>query len=391
MAQKNTPPVPERKIKRLKNANGQGTVYFSKSRNRYIAQFYDIKNKRRTKICRRQSDAQTWLDEQKRVRHYGQSTYTPNPNMKISEFLTQWVEHRKNSIAPETYRNYKSTIENRIKPAIGDVKTKDLSPQSVESLIGDLIRDGYKPGTIKGVYAVLRAAFRYAVRMGDLNTNPIAKVSAPSSQSTAIKHIPKSDFEKIYREASLHPYLHARVEVGMMMGLRPGEVRGLRWSDINWDERNLTIERQLQRVKDEGLVFRQVKQKESRTIPLSQTQIHILKTHFDFQEMNTEDWVENLGLIFPNTIGKPLDAKREHTWWKSLLKRADVGEYSLYQMRKTAFTHFANLGVPQATLLAYSGHSNISTIYKHYAFATTEAMDSAIAGMDSIRPTTSGN
>ena len=391
MAHRNTPPVPERKIKRLKNANGQGTVYFSKSRNRYIAQFYDIKNKRRTKICRRQSDAQTWLDEQKRVRHYGQSTYTPNPNMKISEFLTQWVEHRKNSIAPETYRNYKSTIDNRINPAIGDVKTKDLTAQAVESLIGDLIREGYKPGTIKGVYAVLRAAFRYAVRMGDLNTNPIAKVSAPSSQSITIKHIPKSDFEKIYRAASLHPYLHARVEVGMMMGLRPGEVRGLRWTDINWDERNLTIERQLQRVKDEGLVFRPVKQKESRTIPLSETQVNILKTHLDFQQMNTEGWVEDLGLIFPNTIGKPLDAKREHNWWKSLLKRADVGEYSLYQMRKTAFTHFANLGVPQATLLAYSGHSNISTVFKHYAFATSEAMDSAIAGMDSIRPTTSSN
>jgi integrase len=177
----------------------------------------------------------------------------------------------------------------------------------------------------------------------------------------------------------------------MMIGLRPGEVRGLRWSDLNWDERTLTIERQLQRVKAEGLVFRQVKQKEARTIPLSETQIHILKTHFDFQQMSNEGWVEDLGLIFPNTIGKPLDAKREHNWWKSLLKRAGVGEYSIYQMRKTAFTHFANLGVPQATLLAYSGHSKISTIYKHYAFATTEAMDSAIAGMDSIRPTTSSN
>ena len=391
MAQRNTPPVPERKITRLKNANGQGTVYFSKSRNRYIAQLYDIRNIRRTKICRRQSDAQKWLDEQKRVRYFGQTTYTPNPNMRISEFLTQWVEHRKNSIAPETYRNYKGTIENRIKPVIGDIKTKDLTPQAVESLIGNLIKEGYKAGTIKGVYAVLRAAFRYAVRMGELNLNPIAKVSTPSSQSTAIKHIPKSDFEKIYREAMLHPYLHARVEVGMMMGLRPGEVRGLRWADINWEERTLTIERQLQRVKDEGLVFRQVKQKGARTIPISEDQMQILKTHLDFQKMNTEGWVEDLGLIFPNTLGKPLDAKREHDWWKSLLKRAGVSDYSIYQMRKTAFTHLANLGVPQAILLEYSGHSNISTVFKHYVSATSEAMHSAIAGMDSIRPTTSGS
>ena len=143
MAHRNTPPVPERKITRLKNANGQGTVYFSKSRNRYIAQFYDIRNIRRTKICRRQSDAQKWLDEQKRVRHYGQTTYTPNPNMKLGEFLTQWVEHRKNSIAPETYRNYKGTIENRIKPAIGDIKTNS-NPENLKTLSKQKARDEVK-------------------------------------------------------------------------------------------------------------------------------------------------------------------------------------------------------------------------------------------------------
>jgi len=107
--------------------------------------------------------------------------------------------------------------------------------------------------------------------------------------------------------------------------------------------------------------------------------------------MEKHNWSSDDGLIFPNTLGKPLDAKRDHKWWKEILKRAGVSDYTIYQMRKTAFTHFANLGTSQATLLAYSGHSNISTVMKHYAFATSESMDIALAGMDQLRPDISGN
>lgn len=387
----NKPPRPARTTKKEKNANGQGTVYWSESRKRWISQFTDVQGKRRSKVCLRKTEAQTWLEEQKRAKQFGQSTYSPYPNMTVKTFLNQWVEIQKQSIAPETYRSYKGTINVRIIPVIGEVKANSLTAQAVEALLGKMISDGYKPGTINGVYAVLRAAYRYAVRMGDLTINPMSKVRKPRGESVPTKHIPKLDFNKIYIEASLNPYLHARVEVGMMMGLRPGEVRGLKWTDVNWDESLITIERQLQRVTSEGLVYRPVKQREIRRIPVSTVQIQILKTHFDYQQMEKHNWVTDEGLIFPNTLGKPLDAKRDHKWWKELLKRANVPNYTIYQMRKTAFTHFANLGTSQATLLAFSGHSNLSTVMKHYAFATSEAMDIALAGMDELRPKTSEN
>lgn len=387
----NTPPRPARTVKREKNANGQGTVYWSESRKRWISQFTDVQGKRRSKVCIRKVDVQSWLDEQKRAKQFGQSTYSPYPNMTVGVFLNQWVEHHRQSIAPETYRSYKTTIDLRIIPTLGSIKANSLTAQAIEGLLGQMISKGYKPGTVNGVYAVLRAAYRYAVRMGDLTINPMSKVKKPRGESVPTKHIPKADFKKIYIEASLNPYLHARVEVGMMMGLRPGEVRGLRWSDIDWDDRLITIERQLQRVSNEGLVFRPVKQREVRRIPISEAQVQILKTHLDYQQMEKHNWSSDDGLIFPNTLGRPLDAKRDHKWWKEILKRAGVADYTIYQMRKTAFTHFANLGTSQATLLAYSGHSNISTVMKHYAFATSESMDIALAGMDQLRPDISGN
>ncbi len=110
-------------------------------------------------------------------------------------------------------------------------------------------------------------------------------------------------------------------------------------------------------VKGEGLVLRETKNKKSRVIPISQTTLDILKTHKSYQEMQKDGWDENSGLIFPNTVGKPLDAKRDYKWWLDILERADVKHYQLYQMRKTAIS---NLGTPNSTILKFTGHSSMS-------------------------------
>jgi integrase len=104
--------------------------------------------------------------------------------------------------------------------------------------------------------------------------------------------------------------------------------------------------------------------------------------------MSNESWVEDLGLIFPNTIGKPLDAKREHNWWKSLLKRAGVSEYSLYQMRKTAFTNLAVSGVDLRTIMEISGHKQVSTLINSYVHPTSESMRAALDIQDQRRAQT---
>ncbi len=171
----------------------------------------------------------------------------------------------------------------------------------------------------------------------------------------------------------------------MFVPIRPGEILGLKWEDVDWENSLLRVERQLQRVKGEGLVLRETKTKKSRTIPISRETLEILKTHRDYQEMNNDSWEENNGLIFPNTIGKPLDAKRELKWWKDILKRAKVKHYQLYQMRKTAISHLENLGTPDSTIMKFTGHTNMGTVYRHYATSTDAADKSALAGLDLVR------
>lgn len=368
------------------NANGFGTFYWVESRKRWVAQIHDIHGIRRAKVCKTKKQCQEWLELQRRFRHFGSTAYSVHSKQTVAQFLSGWVELNCSKGSPETKRGYLSTIKNHINPAIGGIRVQSLSPHSIEQLLSDMAQNKYGFGTIKLAYAVLRAAFNYACKMGDLTFNPVSRVSPPTGQLNSQKHIPYQDFVSIYKASQLNAYTHARVELGMMIGLRPGEIYGLRWSDIDLEHKTMIVARQLQRVKGEGLVFRPVKQKEARVIHLTETQIEILRTHDFYQGLEKIKWEEDLGLVFPNSIGKPLDRKKDSKDWNALLSRAGVGKYIIYQMRKTAFTNFASLSPSIPSMLAFTGHSNTSTVMNHYAFSLSEEMGALLAKMDLKRP-----
>jgi integrase len=89
--------------------------------------------------------------------------------------------------------------------------------------------------------------------------------------------------------------------------------------------------------------------------------------------------------MFPNTKGRKNDEKRDRRLFKELLTRAGVGDYQLYQLRKTAFTNMASV-TDMRTLKDFSGHKQISTLMGHYVYSTNESMTRAIGEMDKLRP-----
>ena len=182
-----------------------------------------------------------------------------------------------------------------------------------------------------------------------------------------------------------NPNTHARIEIGLMIGLRPGEVLGLRWDDLNFENQTLTIERQVQRGAAGSLEFQSVKQGQVRTVPLTDSQIKILLAHKRNQALCKENWTIDENLIFPNSKGGKLDEKKHRARIKKLPKAAGVPDYQLYQLEKTAFTNMAQQ-TDVRTLQAFSGHSQVSTLMGSYVFTTEQSMLKAISGMDKLRP-----
>ena len=373
-------------ISRRSRANGEGSVYPVKNRNCWGASIKNLLEVRITKSFKTKDEAHAWLLEQKKLRSQGLYLNDENLKQTVAEYLLDWVEHNRNQKKPATTRNYSERIRNQINPRIGYLKATALSPRAIEDLISQLISAGYAPGTIYATYRTLSAAYSDGVRLGLLSQNPTTRVKLPKLTSTPITQIPSQDAAKIYSCAMQTPSMHARVELGMVCGLRPGEVLGLRWGDIDWTERTLTISRQVQRIAGEGLVFQSVKQGKQRTIVLTDEQISILRCHKDLQDVYRPTFSVDEGLIFPNSLGSKLDDKRDSYLWKKLLRLAEVKSYQRYQMRKTAFSNlYAQLGDVRK-LLDYSGHSQVSTVMKSYVFATEEAGNEIRRSLDASRP-----
>lgn len=384
----NSPESGKKVSNKPKRANGRGSIYqVPKPNGRKIwkAAIKDINGKLRTKNFTKLSEAEDWVAEQRRARDLGENTYATNPKMTVAEFLVGWANTQYGPDQESTRRSYLSVIKNHIAPAIGKIKAAELNTKTVESLLRDMHANGLGAGTIRITRAALSAAYNDAVRLGDLVRNPVRNTKMRNVTAKTTKPLPRNHWERVYLEATKDPRMHARIEVAGMLGLRPGEALGLKWTDLNVEAGTLLIERQVQRAKGKGLVLKEVKQKTVRTLKISQTTVQILLTHKRHQSLNKAKWIGVNNFIFPNTLGRLGDEKSDRLAFKNLLKAAGVPEYQLYQLRKTAFTAMAGQ-TDLKTLMEFSGHTQVSTVIGNYVFATSESMKSAVNGMDQLRP-----
>jgi integrase len=382
--------APKSTAKQEKRANGQGSIYFDRSKNRYVVAVPDFNNpiRRRKKSFYTKKEAENFLFEYLTNKGMGRSSFSANPKARVSAFLESWLSTVKKE--SETIRSYDTTIRNWINPHLGQVKVEDLHPVTIEGLYKKLADLDFSNSVLHLTHTVFSLAFKDAVRLGLVSYNPMTSVKKMTKPVIPSKHIPKADADLIYAEASKDPFQHARAELGMVKGIRPGEVLGLNWSDIDWELGTITIERQLQRQKGMGLVFKGLKTHNSRVLPLSAEQMEILKVHQLAQETAKVFWnglAASYDLIFPNNNGLPKDSKADHRDWKKLLASAGVKtNYTRYQMRKTAITNHITHGVDEKTTATIAGHSSPSVTMKHYANATTASMLAALQVEDAMRP-----
>ncbi len=384
----NSPETGKKVSNKPKRANGRGSIYqvpVANGRKVWKGAVKDINGKLRTKNFTKRSEAEDWVADQRRARDQGENTYATNPKMTVEEFLIGWANTQYGPDQESTQRSYQSIIRNHIAPAIGKIKASELTTRTVENLFRDMHANGFGAGTIRITRAALSAAYNDAVRLGDLVRNPVRNTKMPSVTAKTTKPLPRADWEKVYLEAMKDPRMHARIEVAGMLGLRPGEALGLKWSDLNVEDCTLLVERQVQRAKGKGLVLKEVKQKTKRTLKISQTTVPILLNHKRHQALNKAKWVEVNNLMFPNTVGKLGDEKSDRLVFKNLLAAAGVPDCQLYQLRKTAFTAMAGQ-TDLKTLMEFSGHTQVSTVIGNYVFATSESMKSAVNRMDQLRP-----
>lgn len=223
---------------------------------------------------------------------------------------------------------------------------------------------------VQSIHAVLRNALECAMREEIIprNVAKLVKVSTPRYKIN--RGLTTTQARAVLRAATRHR-LYALYVLALCLGLRRGELLGLRWIDIDLDGENLEVVQTLQRVGGQ-LRFVQPKTDDSaRTVPLPKFCVRALrenrKCQFAERSHAWSDWDDH-GLVFCSRRGTPMEPDNLRRSWGTIRQAAGLGPVRFHDLRHTAVTLLLDLGVPPHIVREIVGHSDIEvtmTIYAH--------------------------
>ncbi|HET6359168.1 site-specific integrase, partial [Streptomyces sp.] len=338
---------------RKRNPNGAGSIWQRKD-GRYEARVYvpqpDGTRKRKTVY------GSTWEEcdtkRQELVRRDRQGIPTPTRSAKLSEWLPYWLEHyveprRKLS----TYDKYETHVRLYLIPVLGTKRLETLSVADVRRFITRM-QNTHTAAAAKEAHRVLRTALTAAVREELITRNVASLVEPPRVKQREIW--PWSLEETLtFLEAARRDPLYAAFVLAVAMGLRRGELVGLRWSDVDLDNRVLHVRQQTQRRRG-SLYDDDPKSRRRRVVPMPALCIAPLRWHrLRQREAFTRTgvaWSES-GYIFATRNGRPVEPRNVYRSFTRVAADAGLRVVRLHDARHGCATLLTAAGVAPRVIM----------------------------------------
>ena len=190
----------------------------------------------------------------------------------VSQYLSDWLTLRSSALKPRTVESYADLFRRYVFPAFGGVELSALDPSEITHLLASIVAAGHTR-TAELLFVALKAAFR------TLEKNPLHRVPRP-------RHSQQSPVA--WDDAQIAVYMGALVghkhrlalTLGIVLGLRRGEICGLRWEDVDFDANVIHIRRQLVRLDSGQIIECSPKSASSvRTLPVPAGLSPLLRAH----------------------------------------------------------------------------------------------------------------
>jgi len=326
----------------------------------------DTKGKRKyfnKTIKGNKKDAQKYLTAKLREKDLG--VFIEPASIALNEYLDKWLEEiAKPRLRESTFTSYKAILENYVKPKLGSKRLSDIQAYEVQKLYSDMKKRGLSSRTIRYTHVVLSSAMKQAIRWKMIMQNPCELCELPRLEKNEMKHLSPEETSKFLQAAKESKYFVLFLLV-IESGMRPEEYLSLQWKDIDFEQKALSVRRAIVwKRKGGGFTFTEPKTKKSRrSIPISTSVINALKTHRRKQleeRLKLGADYQNLDLVFTSEIGTPIQPKNlidRH--FKPLLKKAEVPDIRLYDLRHTTATLLLSAGENPKVVSERLGHASI--------------------------------
>lgn len=372
-------------MKNKKRGQKQGSISI-RPNGKYIAQLpADEIGKRRSKYFDTKTAANNWLNEQIYLTNKG--LINTNSNLTTSDYLERWLRYWKNQVGEKAIKQYSQIVNQYILPYLGKYQLVELKPLLINQLMEKLSNNGIGSRTIQLVYTIFHIALNQAVKEDLLVRNPLDRVNRPKHKNKEIEPLRETEVTQFFISCRGHR-LEALFNIAFKTGMRKGEILGLKWSDINWEEKSVRVQRQVQRISGKGLVLVHPKTQSSiRTIYLGEDAILALKKHSEQQYLEQQiagkKWQEN-DLVFPSRVGTPYDQGALDKEYKKLLKQANIRDVRFHDIRHTTTSLLIKKGVPIKVIQVMLGHEDISTTLRVYSHVYPEMLEEAAQKMNEV-------
>ncbi len=324
-----------------------------------------------------------------------------NPTMKLEEFCGTYLDIAKATLSPLTFAFYKEQISSAIIPALGHMKLKDITAAHVQQYIqqlsempistraGERSKSGEKlsPSTVRRRLAVLQAVLKQAVKLGIIPETPARaeKLSLPKVKQPKIEIFSKQEAAQMlaYLEQEELQF-QTLIQLAIFTGARRGELAALKFSDVDYEQAKITIERAAVKLKGEKTVIKPPKDYEARTVTVNQSCLELIRM---LQREKMQEAVrlgtqwQNEGWLFTTWNGEIMNPQTPTKQFSKFLERHGLKHRKFHSLRHTSATLLLYAGVNLKQVQGRLGHGDIETTNK-YLHVLEEADVEAAKALD---------
>ena len=323
--------------------------------------------------------------------HIGESKRISD--LTFEDLSTLFIEkYCKPNISVVTIHGYKKSLA-RIVPLIGNKKLKDITPLVLDNMyqklkIGKTGKElGYE--SMYNLYKVVNVMFNQAIRWEIMDKNPNLKANKPKKIRTEKCFYDLNQVKKLLDVLDNESLKNkALIVLALDSGARRSEICALRWSDIDFDTRMMSITKPLKVV--EGVVDEKTTKTESsiRTIKLSESTINLLKEYKEWQEaykkVYKRRWTGKDNRIFTSVDGGYMHPSTCDHIIRKIVRKYNLDHISFHELRHTCASLLINSGIDPKTVSKRLGHADTSITMEIYTHVFQESKNACADKFDDM-------
>ncbi|USG67334.1 tyrosine-type recombinase/integrase [Brevibacillus ruminantium] len=279
--------------------------------------------------------------------------------MLFKDFLTEWLENKRNSVRRQTFTNYVTICNSHIIPELGTLSIQQLNPFTLQKFVNSLCEKGFATSYIKKVIDVLNGSLEKAKKLDMIARNPMELVEKPRISKQEMKVWDVNEVEKFLATAQ-EERLYVAFLLAITTGMRQGEILGLRWKDLDFENCSLSISQTLSH--DGKELQTEAKTKSSiRAIHLPTETLLALRKHRSLiiqEKLQAGDKYVDHDLVVCTSVGTPVIPRNLTRTWKRLIEQAGVAPIRFHDLRHTHATLLLKQGIHIKVVADRLGHTD---------------------------------